>query len=473
MKLLSETCDEYPVGTDCVVVKGHIIVNGHQYSINTRGINVVLFDYLSGLFEQRRSYDVMASTAYQTDLAAYLNSLPSGKILLMVVKDAILMNNDLALALRKRGVSATFATSPPQDMRLSMAAIVYTGVERKAWEAAVNKAKGQGISIIDKTIKIFREQKQRDECSDEMGIRTGKIPDSSFTGSSVWLNRPDHSFFNARLHRVGAGWCSTANAPVWHYLQVDLGSKKMLTGIAIQGHGLGSIHAVTKFNLKISLDGITWSFMTDEANQTKAFIGSKKTLGETKVNWFRRTHTRFLRVWPTERDPLLSNTNCIRMELFGCALRDPVFFEPLRAEKSESIVQYNSEGFSFDAIAPLSKKITIGISSAANDTTLAAHFEQRHFHRVNETTNSNNGTVVANAATIVKETNGLNKMSKSAMITYSVKEAGYYNFDIGLATRVSKLVKYLGYLWRQLLYGHLNKQISNMISVSKEQRQIL
>ena len=54
-------------------------------------------------------------------LATFLDNLPSGKLLLMAAREGVNIDSDLALALHKVGVSATFATSPVPDVFLSLA----------------------------------------------------------------------------------------------------------------------------------------------------------------------------------------------------------------------------------------------------------------------------------------------------------------------------------------------------------------
>ena len=155
--IISESCDDVVSPPSCTVVKGYITVNGYQYSMNTRGINTVVFDHRSGVLETRKVFDVLASSTIQNELATYLNGLPPGKILLMAIKDAVAINSFLATALQKYGVSATMATPSLPKSRVSMATVAYTGSERKDWEKSVNKVGGQGASKLNAKIKIFRE----------------------------------------------------------------------------------------------------------------------------------------------------------------------------------------------------------------------------------------------------------------------------------------------------------------------------
>ncbi len=361
MKVISESCDELPAGTpSCVPAKGHIIVNGYQYSFSTRGINVALFDYRSAILEHRSTFDIHGYVGQRDQLAAFLNNMPSGKILFMAAQDAIGMNSNLATALQAHGVSATFTSYAKS--RCSMASVSYTGPRtRKAWQQSVNQPNCVGASTLTKKIYIFRDLKGIDDCSEEMGVRTGKLSDSRFTATSVWNNHADHLPSKSRLHMAGYGWCAEENAPLSHYLQVDLGVKRLITGIAIQGQPSSGKHALSKFDIEYSLDGKTWQYYVEDSNTKKTFIGVERILlGETKVNWFRRTLARFIRIMPVARDTAHDITHCIRFELFGCSPKGPIFTESLYDSSSKEITDTNDGQIAFYGIAPVSKKIEIG-----------------------------------------------------------------------------------------------------------------
>ena len=164
----------------------------------------------------------------------------------MAVKDAVTFDSSSAQALQRYGVSATFATTSLPKPQCSMAAIAYTGKERKEWEMSVNKVGGTGASIIEKTIHVFRDLDGSDDCSQEMGIQTKKIPDSAFTAKSIFGNDAGHYPHRARLNeKMYPGWCSTSNSPVSDYLQVDLGTVKILTGLAIQANFITNTAFIT------------------------------------------------------------------------------------------------------------------------------------------------------------------------------------------------------------------------------------
>ena len=214
-------------------------------------------------------------SAAKANLASFLTGLTSGKILFMSVRKKVSFDESSAQALQRYGVSGTLATTNLAQPDCSMAAIAYTGAERKEWEQSVNKVSGAGGSTIEKKIYLFRELPGKDDCSQEMGAQTRRIPDSAFTAKSIWGNDAITQPYRARLHDQSyPGWCSGMNAPVSDYLQIDLGSVKLLMGLAIQARGTSGHHYVTKFSIEYSVDGSTWTYYKDiGSTSAKVFDG--------------------------------------------------------------------------------------------------------------------------------------------------------------------------------------------------------
>ena len=180
---------------------------------------MVVLDYRSSIFEYHAAFDVYGDPSKRTELTNFLNNLPPGKILLMAVKDGAVLSKDLALALQKHGVSALFATESRNDARSSMAAIVFTSNVSKNWEVSVSGIGPSQTSKIYKDILIFHDLKGIDDCSEEMGMRTGRIPDSRITAPSSYSQYYTGS--KGRLHHKN-GYCSRVNSPLSHSLQVML-----------------------------------------------------------------------------------------------------------------------------------------------------------------------------------------------------------------------------------------------------------
>ena len=377
VKLLSESCDDIH-SDDCSVAKGHITVNGAQYSLDQRGINIVLFDYRSGLFEHRSSYDVVVSSG-NTNLQNFLDTLKGGKLLLMVAKDAVAFNENAAIALQRFGVSATFATSNLPKARCSAATVAYTGQERKSWETSINKAGGTGASVIVRSIMPFRDLDGRDDCSQELGAQNGLIPDFAFTAKSVWNS--DFQPFYARLQSLSNGWCSAEGSSISEHIQVDLGTVKAITGVAIQGQGYtgNGVHYVTKFNLQYSTDNRNWHFYVESGSNAKVFDGLRRQeRTETSINWFQRTMARYLRIIPTARSTTTST--CICLEIYGCLPSKTIFIiDNLEKLKPFTPYKYHKSTFPVYSLVKEPSKMTFGVSNAADNQSLAIDIQQTHF----------------------------------------------------------------------------------------------
>eukprot|EP00795_Rhopilema_esculentum_P010306 gene10306-19004_t len=430
VKVISESCLDATCGSS----RGHVIVNGRQYSLNTRGINVVLFDYRSGLLEYRKTYDIYGVLSSRDLLATFLNNLPSGKLLLMAARIAVNINSNLALALQKVGVSATFATTPVPRVYMSLAYVGYTGQVRKDWEKTVNKIGGSGASIIEVSIKTFHERDGIDDCSNELGVRTRKIPDSRFYAKTVWGNDNYHKPYLARLHYYGPGWCSYYNTPVSEYLQVDLGTMMILSGVAIQGHGSYYDHAVTKFKIEYSKNGIIWQFFKSEQDSVLEFTALReRNIYETRVNWFRNLKTRLIRVVPTARSTTLS-INCMRIELYGCAISKGF----LSVEWSPSSSFSTNDDFkgSVFAFGTIKNNLTVGISMASSNKSLANKLDLFHFDKMNASTTLDNGTVKKESGVENLVTDKMRKIYSAAFLQFNIVKENYYAFDLEIAGKV-------------------------------------
>ena len=433
--IISESCDDI-ASPSCALAKGHVTVNGYQYSLSTRGINTVVFDYRSGVFETRKVYDILASSTIQNQLATYLNGLPPGKILFMAIQDAVAVNTFLATALQRYGVSATMATPNLPKSRVSMATIAYTGSERKDWEESVNKVGGQGASKINTKIKIFRELEVGD-CGEEMGLRTGQLPDSRFTAKSVFSNSANFLPHFARLHHRTHSWCS-GKSSLSDWLQIDLGVVKLISGLAIQPMTERSImHPVKRFYIQYSLDCANWNTYNDIVSGTrKEFVGCENLLNDVRVNWFIRMPMRCVRIIPLERQTDL-DTHCIRMELYGCEPKGPMF----KNDKFRASPQYIQDSvhnqISFYGISPPSKQAVIRITTAASNTTLAENPEQVHIFNSIAELRTKNGSIRNGYGKVSRDRNEDTRISSLVIIRLNTDEVAYHTFDLNTTERVS------------------------------------
>ena len=422
----------------CFSTNGFIEVNGHEYGLNKKGMNVVVFDYRSGLFEQHAAFEISSSSTPRSELASFLNTLEDGKILFMAVKRKSILSADLALALQRLGVSAKYAVYPTTAYYRPMAAVFYTGMERKSWEKS--STADNGTVIVETKINIFQESKGTDDCFEELGIRIGKLPKSRFYARTTGANDINHMPYQARLHAMLPGWCSAHHNPLSDYLQVDLGVPKVLSGIAIQGNWVNGIDYITKFNLEYSLDGQLWLMKKNPAGTIKEFPGIKKP-GKliTKVNWFERTLARWMRIVPTGRS---TSVTCLRFELFGCSPGKLHFTNNVLESPSEPIGQYNSGKLLLYSIASSTQQVKVGISTAAKQTSLTQYTDQLHFYRVNESITFDNGTVLKDFAKVTKVRNDFKKLDPVVLVEYEA-QTGYQVLEVGVGCRVCVLAHLL------------------------------
>lgn len=424
VKLKSDSCDD--VGGVCSNSRGDIVVNGYQLSPQSLGINAVVYDYQSGLHETSVGYAVYDSSAARTNLADFLNGLTSGKTLFMAARSAVKFDSSSAEALQRYGVSATFATTSLPKARCSMVALASTDTERKDWEGAVNKVGGTGASEIETTIFIFRDLNGRDDCSQEMGIQTRKIPDSAFSATSVWENHLNHMAHAARLYKYGPGWCSASYTPLSHYLQIDLGTVKSLTGIAIQSHGTHNSHHIKTFSLEYSEDLISWQYYSESGNSKQIFEGVRVSrMSELRVNWFRRTFLRALRL-RTESRVTMHGTHCVRVELYGCSSTSPVFVQETNPDLK--ILDKQERSIKLYHTIAMTSKAVFEISTAANINSLADNINQLEFLSINGSIVYDDGTKGEGKGSIVKSQES--RIDSTAKMEFDIAEENYYAFDI-------------------------------------------
>ena len=424
--VLSESLD------DSAAPNGHITVNGYQYSFNTRGINIAVFDFRSSMLETRIGYDIYGDPSTRSKMATFLNSLPPAKLLLMAARDSVTMSTDLTLALQKVGVSATFATTSPPKDRLSMAAIFYTGDTRHFWEKTVNKVGGSGSSKIHKVLYLYRDRKSTDDCSEEMGMRTGKIPDNKITSNYVFEgNAGAFGPQNARLHN-SQSWCG-GSAMSSDYIQVDLGSIKTISGIVTQtySHSRTYLHPIQRFYITYSEDGATWKEYQGHGSTRKELVGNINVYESLVVNWLARIQLRFLRIITLARYTDL-NTHCLRMELLGCDLRQTTVNDDLFTMKSLQITDQAAGQFSFHGAAINKQNVTIQVSTAESNSSLADYVDQFHFYSANETSISSTGQKRRDQARITKFAENKLSMNSRLKLEYFSLQSSHYQFIVQL-----------------------------------------
>ncbi|XP_039975064.1 coagulation factor VIII [Xiphias gladius] len=155
-------------------------------------------------------------------------------------------------------------------------------------------------------------------CSLPLGLQTRRIPDGSFSASSVYSSllrswKPSL----ARLHQEGSAnaWRPKNNNP-YEWLQVDLGTVRRITGLITQGaRSLLTQMMVTEFSVSISLDGHSWSGVLQDGSQTEQiFTGNHDPEEEALTVFHPPLFSRYLRIHPLG----WINDIALRLEVLGC-----------------------------------------------------------------------------------------------------------------------------------------------------------
>ena len=108
-------------------------------------------------------------------------------------------------------------------------------------------------------------------------MQSGLINDGQITASSMWDS--NHAPGNGRLgftrqsSKAGA-WCAKTN-DVNQWIQVDLGSPTIVTGVITQGRDCTQwLQRVTKYKVQYSRDGMSWEFIKT-ANKSSVMVRMK------------------------------------------------------------------------------------------------------------------------------------------------------------------------------------------------------
>ncbi|XP_041420593.1 contactin-associated protein-like 4 isoform X1 [Xenopus laevis] len=153
------------------------------------------------------------------------------------------------------------------------------------------------------------------------GQLTSSLPQSHFSSSSELSS--SHSAGFARLNRRdGAGGWSPLSSNKYQWLQIDLGERSEITGIATQGK-YGSSDWVTSYILMFSDTGRNWKQYHQEESISE-FIGN--TNADSVVHYKLQNHiiARFLRIAPVNWNSY--GRIGMRVEMYGCAYRSDMVY---------------------------------------------------------------------------------------------------------------------------------------------------
>ena len=109
----------------------YLWVNGVDYSNNYRGMNLVVVNEYTGSVLSSTYYDTHASTAAADSMAAFINALPAGRIVLVAVKD------EAAQSMTATGINALY----------TLGASSFTPGYRGSWALIGMKGAAMGTQI--------------------------------------------------------------------------------------------------------------------------------------------------------------------------------------------------------------------------------------------------------------------------------------------------------------------------------------
>ncbi|XP_020891874.2 EGF-like repeat and discoidin I-like domain-containing protein 3 [Exaiptasia diaphana] len=143
-----------------------------------------------------------------------------------------------------------------------------------------------------------------------LGMQSRDIPDSSITASSIYSSHhpPPQGRLHIRPSRGKSGWCAKRNR-AGEWLQVDLGKKTRVQGVATQGRYKDN-QWVKSYTLQYSNNGKTFK----KYQGGKVFKGNSDWHTVVKHNLNPPIYARYIRVVVKTWYGWVS----MRMELYGC-----------------------------------------------------------------------------------------------------------------------------------------------------------
>ena len=113
-------------------------------------------------------------------------------------------------------------------------------------------------------------------CSTPLGMESGAIKDAQISASTQYNNNnygTSRARLNLKLTGVKGGAWVTRVLDLKQWLQVDLGSYTIVTGVATQGRNAPRLQQwVTKYRLQHSTDGVNFHFYIEKGdNSFKVF----------------------------------------------------------------------------------------------------------------------------------------------------------------------------------------------------------
>ncbi|XP_033100163.1 neuropilin-2-like isoform X2 [Anneissia japonica] len=146
-------------------------------------------------------------------------------------------------------------------------------------------------------------------CSTPLGMEDGTIPDNMITSSSWFDEQSGPSA--ARLNGDG-GWASYRKLSD-QWVQVDLNTPRLITGIVTQGNAVYN-EFVMSYYVHYSMDGKQWKTIRDSYQNAKLFDGNLDHDTPVQAIFIKGVRARFIRIQPY----VFHGHPSMRFELLGC-----------------------------------------------------------------------------------------------------------------------------------------------------------
>ncbi|XP_073975593.1 discoidin domain-containing receptor 2-like isoform X2 [Rhodnius prolixus] len=162
-------------------------------------------------------------------------------------------------------------------------------------------------------------------CDTALGMESGTIPDSAVTASSSYVPNVGPKNGRLRLERAGGAWCPKpqVESGVREYLQVDLRTVHVITGVQTQGrydHGRGQEYA-EEYTLEYWRPGLDQWRQYSRWDGKQILSGNSDTATVVSHRLMPPVFASQIRVLPYS---VHRRTVCLRIELLGCISSDGV-----------------------------------------------------------------------------------------------------------------------------------------------------
>lgn len=227
----------------------------------------------------------------------------------------------------------------------------YVRIRPMSWE--------QGICL---RFEVYGCRTSDYPCSSMLGMVSGQISDAQISASSFadrgWVAE------NARLLTGRSGWTGQQTKQPFRneWIQVDLLTEKLVSGVMIQGGKHRDRNVFMKrFRVGHSLDGNNFTIVKeDNSTKPKVFLGNLNH-DTPELRSLGPVQTRFIRVYP---EKATSEGVGLRLEVLGCDVHAVTTLSPSSSPLSDSPPSLSTAFGSGTTALPTTTAITMEMTSA-------------------------------------------------------------------------------------------------------------